>query len=534
MATLTKLQRAERRIPTSAGLDVISQSGAAAGAVKFDPQGMGVQAPQINVRGFLDEARGAAVIGQGIQQVGGAMFKLAEEQAQAVALRQKLDFESQLGSIETELATGITAEPDELKWGTILEGGLEKAKMTLEAQPMAGIAKQESMAALSRWEKQQRHNITIQQARRSFDRVREGISARVTQQMTSRNWDGVTADLQAPEVAKYMGEDWAATQQSQLAKTMEADAEKTRYDQNFTELTQDPDTWLEANSKPWDDNAPMWQRLTNQAQARKGEISSGAVDAVLDDIMSGQITHPGEIDVLTDPGLTPALREKLKADVYKYDKVQSDVEKAENGERNWLDMWKRVRAWPGGSSDKAALEYYDMMRDTRYGVPDDQQGKISELLYRKMGLTKSPSPEPEVMQAADKIIDLYYNTGVFNQGKPIKTKNPDGTEVIDRAAVEKSAGIEGRLRQDLRRYLIQHPEDADPVRIQGVIQQLLPSTVRAHTTMSMDSFYRAPKPPATPAQTESQFNQQVDSLGLPLNRDGEDPIDANLLPQIPN
>jgi len=251
---------------------------------------------------------------------------------------------------------------------------------------------------------------------------------------------------------------------------------------------------------------------------------------VLDDIMSGQITHPGEIEALSDPGLTPALKEKLKADIYKFDKVKSEVEKSENGEKNWLAMWKRARAWEGGNSDKAALEYYEMMRDTRFGVSDDQQGKIAEILYRKMGVTKQPAAGPEVMQTADRLIDMYYNTGVFNEGRPLKVTKDDGTEVLDRPSVERSAGIEGRLRQDLRKHLIQHPDDADPTRIQGVIQQLLPDSVRAHTTTAMQSFYAKPLKRDESAESKSKVKQEVDNIGLPVPADDDTMLDINLFP----
>ena len=376
MATLRRLNRPTRKLPTAEGLDAITRAAQQGSAIQYDPRAMTVTSPQIDVRGFLDEARGTAAIGQGVASLGTATLKLAEEQGRAVAFTQKLDAEAELGAIETELATAIMSQPDELQWGGILEQHLEKARSQVLSKPRLGIAQEEVMAAHSRWEKQQRHNVTMQQARRSFDRVREGISAKATKLRSNKDFAGLAAMAEDPEVAKWIGEDNAASIGAQAKADYEAEVEKTKFEGNLAIINKDPWGWEEANKEPWEDDSVMWTRLKNAADARKGEITTDSVDRTINSIVSGDIKVPEQIKNLKDPGLTPRIKEQLMADIGKYNQLASDQEKAANGEKNWLNLWKKVRAWEGGPSDKAALEYYEMSRDIRYGVPDDQQGKL--------------------------------------------------------------------------------------------------------------------------------------------------------------
>jgi hypothetical protein len=555
MATLRRLDRPARKIPTADGLDAITRAAAAGTNVNMDPRAMSVDAPQIDVRGFLDEARGAAAIGQGIDAVGSATMRLAEEQGKAVALNQKYEAENQLGMIETDLGTAISAEPDELKWGDILNAHLERAQTEVLNKSRLGIAQEEVVAAHSRWATQQRHNVMTQQARRSFDKTRENISARVTKLEQAKDYAGARALANDPETAKYMGADWAAQTDFSLQKKEEADAEKTKMESHFSALMQNPQGWLEENSEVWEDDPVMWSRLKNAADARKGEITSESVDTVVQEIATGRITVPAEIEARAQelPGLTPSLIEKLKADVLEFDKLASDQEKAANGDKNWLKMWKAAREWKGGTSDQAAEQYRDMTKQVRFGVPDDQQGKIMEILYQKMGSRQVAKVDSETEGTMRKIITDMFDRGVFNNGQPMKIPDPNdkkGVKLIDApGAVNRSAAIEGQLYIDVRNHLLAHPELNNPLDVPKVILQRLPEVVRKNLGRKQDEIYRPPlsdqatlppvtsdasipDPAMTPEDQKVKFKQAFDALDLP-NNDGTRNDVMNYLFPIP-
>lgn len=504
MASLRRLDRPDRRIPTADGLDAITRAAAAGTQVNLDPRAMSVDAPQIDVRGFLDEARGAAAIGRGIETVGSATMKLAEEQGRAVALNQKYEAENQLGMIETDLGTAIAAEPDELKHGEILNAHLERAQRDVLSKPRLGIAQQEVVAAHSRWATQQRHNVMIAQARRSFDKAKENIAGRYTRLIGTGRFAEAQDLAKDPEVVKIMGDDWAARAEVQAQKEQEADAEKTKMESHFGALQKNPSRWLEENQEVWEDDPVMWSRLKNAAEARKGEITSESVDTVVQEIASGMITVPAEVEVRAQelPGLTPSLVEKLKADVLEFDKLASDQEKAANGDKNWLKMWKAAREWKGGTSDQAAEQYREMTKQIRYGVPDDQQGKIMEILYRKMGSKQEFEIPNETEGAMRKIITDMYNRGIFNNGQPMQIPqvdplDPKGkrTVMVDApGAIERSAGVEGQLYLDVRAHLQAHPELSNPIDLPNVIRARLPEVIRKNLGNQLDNAYFPKKP----------------------------------------
>jgi hypothetical protein len=477
MANLRKLNRPMRKLPDAQSLDAITRAAAAGGAIKYDPNAMAVEAPRIDVRGFLDEARGAAAIGQGVADVGQATIQQAVEMGKATAFKQTLEADNDLGKIETSLAASIASEPDALKWGTILDEHLEKARTEVLSKPRLALAQDDVMDRHSRWENQQRHQVSVMQARQTFSGTRDALSASITKNADAGNFDEAIRLAQSPEAALYLGEDRAAAMVGQLGRAKVAAAERDEFDAHFAALTTDPAAWKAVNDKPWVGKEQLYSKLKNHADAREREIAADVSDKVLGFIVGGDLETPEEIDALEMPGLTPELRELAKGSLAKWDARKSEEEKRVNGEANWLNLWKEARAWKGGASDNAAKEYWDMIERTQFGVPDRVQGQIFQVLSNKMGASRPPSPSSETEKAADRILDSYWNDGTFNGGKPMQRMGAGGTMEDDPAAIRAAAGVEGGVRQAVRQYLEAHPQ-TPPEKVPEIIDELMPKTLR--------------------------------------------------------
>lgn len=527
MAQLKRLNRPDRKIPTAEGLDAITRAAAAGTASGFDPRSLTVQAPQIDVRGFLDEARGAAAIGQGVEAVGSATFRLAEEQAKTVARNQKFEAENLLGEIETSLGTALAAEPDELKWGGILDEHVERSQTEVLGKPMMGIAQEEVRSLHTRWVTQQRHNVTIQQARRSFDRTREHVVSKVAKLEDEHRYGEARALLDDPETATLMGEEFVTKSRILIGKREEAYQEENLFNQHFAEIQNAPAEWKKKHAKPWEgEDAKLWSRLWNAADAREGEIKSAGVDTILNEIAVGDIKLPSQIEKRAAElgGIPPSLIPRLQADLETYDQLKSKAEKELNGDKNWLEMWKAARAWKGGTSDEAAEEYREMTKKVRFGVPDDQQGKIMEILYRKMGSKQEFEIPNETEGAMRKIITDMYNRGIFNNGQPMQIPqvdplDPKGkrTIMVDApGAIERSAGVEGQLYLDVRAHLQAHPELSNPIDLPNVIRARLPEVIRKNLGNQLDNAYFPKKPVSANTPPFGPNGEQYDPEDITL------------------
>lgn len=428
-----------------------------------------------------------------------------------------------------DIANLIANEPDPRKWSQIAEReALQSEKLWL-ADDLSPDARAAIEAKSSMW----RSRMVAQTTRAGFEQTMQNVAGeyekRRIQSVQAGDRDLAIQQVDDMERNGLIDPGRAERLRMQTGEEVDAAQKQATYDAHFGALTSDPTGWKEANPEPWDGDEQLWQKLKNQADAREREVSAAAVDQVQEMIASGDLDVPEEIDIIRMPGLTPALRESLKSDLLAFDKSKSDAEKRENGDRNWQEAWKKAREWQGGSSDKAAQEYQQMTRAIRYGVPEDQQGKVIELLYRKMGLEAKPAAAPEVVKAADKILDSYWSDGTFNGGKPMTRFDVvSNRDVTDYAATRQAAGVEASVRQKVNNYLKQNP-NTKPEEVPDIVRKMLPDGVRASLFRKLQNDFFSPQ---GPANTDAANARPVDSSGFDLPT-GDGDINPALLDQIP-
>lgn len=481
----------------------------------------------INERAFA--VADAASIGGGLQDTGGAVMKIASEQLRLYNEQKVLEADGMMVTRSAEIANLIASEPDPRKWASIADREAMNSSKLWITDDLSPDARAAIEAKSMLW----RNRLVAQTTRAGFEQTMQNVAGeyekRRIQSVRAGDRDLAIQQVDDMERAGLIDPGRAERLRVETGAEVDASQKQSTYDAHFGALTSDPTGWKEANPEPWDGDEQLWQKLKNQADAREREVSAAAVDQVQEMIASGDLDVPEEIDIIRIPGLTPALRESLKADLLAFDKSKSDTEKRENGEKNWLEAWKKARAWEGGASDKSAQEYYDQMKWVRYGVPDDQQGKIAELLYRKMGLEAKVAPATEAVQAADKVLNSYWADGTFNGGKPMtRFDTVSNRDVTDQAAVRQSAGIEASVRQKVNNYLKQNP-NTKPEEVPDIVRKMLPDGVRASMLRKLQSDLFNPQ---GPANTDAANTRPVDSSGFDLPT-GDGDINPALLDQIP-
>ncbi len=537
MADLPKIDRPQRRIPQLGELDGITMIGRGLGqaGARLNPNGLVSQAPLIDARGFIDESRGMAAAGRAVQDIGAATMRLAEEAAIAKTDKQKMAVKRALGGVQSEMVSALVKEPDDEKYEEIFRTHLDKARSVITETKMTEAATADAEEQLADWEVWQRNHVSNLQAQKIFAGARDELQAGVTEAINRKDFAGARAALDTRQARLYLGDARVAAEIGQIDREEVASGEKSAFDMHFAALSNDPAAWKQQNSKPWPGREALWSRLKNQADAREREIGAEAVDTVQQAIIDGDIDVPEEIDAINIKGLTPQLREALKADLLKFDRAASDEEKRVNGEKNWLEAWKAAREWKGGESDEAAKEYHQMTRSVRYGVPDDNQGKIFEILYRKMGLTpKELPPAPEVVTAADKILDTYWDDGTFNGGNPMRGFDAEGRVSDLPNAIRNSAGVEASVRQKVNNYLKQNP-NTKPEEVGELVRRFLPDGVRSSMLRKLQSDLYNPQGSANSEAAQAR-PMSVSDITLPVSGDLPDAggsIDDSLLPQIP-
>ncbi len=491
------------------------------------------QAVRINERAFVVGA--AANIGDGIQDIGAAVSRVAYEQNRLINEKRVLEADGAMAIKQQDIARLISEEPDERKWQGIAEKealAAEKLWMTDDLSPDARDA---IMAKSAAW----RSRVVAQSMSASLQKTGADVLGELEKTRLRGIKDGKRdVALAAIDRAEELGlrdPGHSEALRIQTDEQVTAAAQKSVFEAHFSAIATDPTEWKRVNPEPWPGDEANWQRLKNIADAREREIGADAVDAVQRAIIDGDIDVPEEIDTIKVKGLTPQLREALKGDLMQFDRAASDEEKRVNGDANWLRMWKAAREWQGGPSDKAAAEYHEMMRRVRYGVPDDQQGKIAELLYRKMGVEpKALPPAPEVVKAADKILDTYWGDGTFNGGKSMERMGADGYPEEDPAAVRNAAPVEATVRQKVNNYLKQNP-NTKPEEVGDIVRRFLPDGVRSSLLRRLQSDLYSPQGPANSDAAQARPVSAGD-LSLPVSGDLPDDggsIDNSLLPQVP-
>lgn len=552
MADLKKLSRASRKIPTADDLDMITRAAAAGTNVRVDPRAMEVTAPQIEVRGFLDEARGAAAIGQGLEVVGDSTMRLAEEHGKLVALNQGYEADDELGMIETDLATAISREPDELKWGEILNAHLEKAKTEVLSKPRLGIAQQQVAAAHSRWAQQQRHNVMVQQARRTLDKGRENIAGKYTRLVGEKDFQAARNLADDPQVREVMGEDWAATATVKANEAEQVSAARDRRDAIEQDAAATPDMWLERNPEPGDMDPDDWQ--AGQAMARRviSARVSDAADEIGDGIATGKIKTAQDIEATAAGRLGPAALERAKEDLRK---MQSDAWRAENLSEKGVTKNFGLLLSEVDKYDKAAdadgSKYARLVWQIKTLMPEELRGEITQPLARKWNPASGPdAPEPLRGFVRDTLRN-WFEDGKFGQTRKLRPLAPgdagyyDGTEAMkwvdDPPARDAAAARRGEAEMEMAKWLKENPTAT----IKEAKEHLLRSSSASLLPSDVSSLLRRPAP-AAPVEDVGARLKQINARVKPAeyvdpgtgNADlqfptGPGEIDPSLLPAIP-
>lgn len=505
MANLRKINRPMRKLPDAHSLDAITRAAAAGGAIKYDPQAMGVEAPRIDVRGFLDEVRGAAAIGQGIQDVGRATMAAAVVQGEAVAFKQELAADKELGEIETGIAAAIGGEPDEMKWGTILDEHLEKARTQVLSKPRLAIAQDKVMAAHSQWEGRQRHQVSVMQMKKSVDGTRESIFAKATRLRANKDFPGILQMAEDPEVQKWIGEDAAAQMSYQAQKEQEAEMIRARREIVEQNAAAAPALWLERNQEPGDMDPDDWQ--AGQAMAR--QVQSAQVDSaateLADAMAQGDVKTDADIKRIAANRLRPAALAEVKSNLKN---MQSDAWRSENLSQDGVMKNFGLLLSEAEKYDKAqdpdGSKYAGLVFRIKTLMPEELRGEITQPLARKWNPGNGPDvPEP-IKGLVRETLRNWFEDGKFGVTKkqvPLAPEDPGyypNTKkmkwVDDPPARDAAATRRAQTEMEMSKWLKENPNAS----AKEAKEQLLRSSTAALLPGDVSALLRKP-PPAPPA-----------------------------------
>jgi len=537
MAEIQRIARPQRRIPQPGELDSISRAGQAAGNVRMNPDGITVRAPGIDARGFIDEARGTAMVGAGVADVGGAMRRLGEEQARAVADRQARDAQGMLGQVETALATAIASEPDELKWGDILETHLQQGRKAIESQKMMSVAKTAALDGLTRWEAQQRHQVTIRQAQQSFANAGRAIKADVIRRQDANNFGGAREVLESEQARLYLGEDVVASQIGQLGRAEKSAASRIQREAVEADAAAVPEMWLERNPEPGDMDPDDWS--AGQSMARR-VISTRVQDASaeLGDAMArGDVKSSDDIKQVADGRLGDA----AIADAEKHLRnMQSDAWRAENlGEKGVTKNFGALLADADNyqkEADPTGSEYAKLVLNIKTLLPEELRGEITGPLSRKWNPSTTPdAPEP-LRAMVRETLGNWYDEGKFGKTKrrvPLTPEDrgwyvgtPEQKWEVDPIARDAAVEKRGAAAMKIQQWLKAHP-DADASETKKAI---LSASNAALLPNDVSTLLRRPPPAVAPALFDDRFQGVEERWSQPNLPTGDGEINPTLLP----
>lgn len=552
MADLPRIERPQRRIPAPGELDGIGMvsRGMRAGT-RLNPDGMTVVAPKIDVRGFVDEARGGAAVGESVRAIGGATMRLATEQAQAVADRQLREARRGLRGIESEMAAALAGEPDEEKYPAILNAHLEKAQQYIDSSKMLGDAKLSATEDLADWQVQQRHNVAMMQARRSFQRAGESLRADIIEAQGSKDFARARAILASPEAEKWLPADARARQMQEIDLDEEAAIKRATREAVVADAGATPEMWLERNPEPGDMDPDDWRAGQSMARQVLSTQVSDASDAVADGLATGDIQTEQDIEKVAGGRLRPAAmadaKEMLK-------KLQSEQWRAKNlGEagvtKNFGLLLDEVDKYDK-AKDTDGSQYAGLVFRIKTLMPEELRGEITQPLARKWNPGAGPEPPETLRSFVKDTLRDWYGDGKFGVTKkqvmnettfrsewvddPPKRdaaaarrakaemamakwlrENPDATVDQTKDAMIKASGA-ALLPGDVDRML-RKPGPAEPIKPEAKVEEM-----RA-------KYKPVPPPTAKPAVRETSESGGW-GVGLP---DGPPEISTALLGDIP-
>lgn len=519
---------------------------------RLNPNGLTAQAPLIDARGFIDEARGMASVGRSIQDIGGATMRLAEEQAQAVAKRQFWDTRRQIGSIQTEMGAALAAEPDEQKWPEILESHLDRARGLVNETQMMATAKEDASEYLAGWETEQRHNVSILHAKRSFARARESMQADLTDSVAKKNFGDARAIVESPQAEKYMGRDWVASAAANIDQAEQVAIARDRREAVEQDAAATPDMWLERNPEPGDMDPDDWQ--AGQAMARRviSARVSDAADEIGDGIATGKIKTAQDVEAVAAGRLGPSALERAKEDLRK---MQSDAWRAENLSEKGVTKNFGLLLSEVDKYDKAAdadgSKYARLVWQIKTMMPEELRGEITQPLARKWNPASGPdAPEPLRGFVRDTLRN-WFDDGKFGQTKkrvPLAPEDrgwykgtPEQKWVEDPVARDAAAARRGEAEMEMAKWLQENPTAT----IKEAKEQLLRSSSAALLPGDVSSLLRRPAP-AAPVEDVGARLKEINARVKPGdftdpgtgNADiqfpaGPGEIDPSLLPAIP-
>ena len=523
MADLEYIPRAARRIAQPGELDGIGMTGRAlrqAGAA-ISPDGLTARAPLLDVRGFIDESRGVAAVGEAVQRVGSATMSLAVEQAEAVAERQAREAGMALDSIQSEMAAALASEPDELRYGEILESHIDRARSMIRDTPMMAKAKVDAEGTLAGWESRARGNVTLLQARRSFQRAGESIRADVINRRNNNDFAGARATLDTPSARKWLGEDTVASELGELdraEKTAEARARREAVEQDAAAT---PEMWLERNPEPGGMDPDDWQ--AGQAMARRvlSVRVQDAAEEIGDALASGSIKTTEELERIAGGRLGPAALERAKDDLRKF---QSEAWRSENLSekgvtKNFGLLLGEVERYDK-ATDPDGSKYAALVWRVKTLMPEELRGEITQPLSRKWNPGNGPDAPAPLKGFVSETLGNWFKDGKFGKTQK-QVMNPETFRnewVDDPPARDEAAARRGAAEMEMQRWLRENPNAS----IREAKEQLLRTASASLLPGDVDKLLRRPvAPPADvdPATRIREIGMKFGGVHVPPTGD---------------
>jgi hypothetical protein len=523
MADLPKLERPKRRIAQPGELDGISMLGRSMGqaGARYNPDAMTVTAPLIDARGFVDEARGMAQVGQAAREIGGATMRLAVEQARAVADRQVRDARRALGTVQTEMGAALASEPDEQKYGEILETQLERARAVVRDTPMMADAKLAADDYLAEWETQQRHNVTMMQARRSFDRARESRMADVTEAVNRNDFAAARAAISDDQAGLYLGKDRVAGLMGDIDRAEKNHMIRARREAVEADASAAPYLWMERHPEPGDMEPDDW--FAGQSAARR--VIAAQTDAAASDIgdamVTGDIKTSDDVERVAAGRLRPAALAEAQANLKKW---QSDAWRGENLSeagvtKNFGLLLDEVDKYDK-SKDPDGARYAGLVMKAKALMPEGLRDDVLRPLTRKWDPGSAPEA-PEPMSAfVRETFRNWFDDGKFGRTQkevPLQPTDdgwyPGTTRkklIDDPPARDAAAARRAQAQITMSEWLKANPNAS----IKEVKNQLLQSSSASLLPSDVNTLLRRPGPAAPAADPAARIKEIGDKFGV--------------------
>ncbi len=382
--------------------------------IDYGPVADAQSATQINVPSFVAADLAAGDVGEGLEQLGAGIGKIALSTKESVNRKAVDETDIQIATAQKEIGEAFAKEKDPTKWPEIfktISGKWKEAALknnTIGPEARHAIAQKFNLFELHG--ETSAYRMAHDQAITNEHDTLEGQRIAFARNGDRKGANGMTRTM------KDRGLIGSVTEQNQLAST-EKLVEQKEQDVKIAEYNRaEESVLLAARTRPTADvlaviSDPKFgggklseddrRKLYNTAQAAGNDATHQQLGEIADGIAAGTIKSDADLKAIKSPFFTPSIRQEAEKLLDKQNLIADANEREAHGSENFAKLYREAMEY-SPSKDPKKTQFLDIITRARRFVGNDDDGLIRGIMYRKAGAVAPKIEPPQALKTAVK------------------------------------------------------------------------------------------------------------------------------------